>query len=210
MKLRSDALSRHKQLSLPVALTVERRSTWYVPEIELQPGGVCICRWPGWGYTRAELNDKIRELLDTYFAARLPQPDYFWRATNNPDEIKLIKRGQLRPSINHADGMAERGLSVADHLGYAAMLFTYAYRVRGRVIGYGSDGEPVLDLATLEPLDRAPRPVVDIEAKEGAERRAQLRAILAAIGWTEDQYRASFWAYTVPAEEYYASCLEPA
>jgi hypothetical protein len=213
MRLRSGALiNEYGRLALPVALTREERNAWYIPEIDVQPGGVCICRWPGWGYTRAELDDKIRELLDAFFTARLtarlPQSDYYWRATNNADEIKLIKRGQLHPSRNHADGMAERGLSVADHLGYTMLGYRYAYRVRGRVIGVGSDGEPILDIATLQPLDRAPRPIQDVERREGEQRRATLRAILAEIGWSEEQYRASLWAYAVPAEEYYAECVE--
>lgn len=129
--------------------------------------------------------------------------DYYWRATNNADEIVLIKSGELWPSTNHADGSTELGLSVTDHFGYVmSMGYKYGYRVRGTVIGAGSDGEPILKLSSLQPLDPRPRPIAGIRANEEAARRKALKQALADIGWTIEDYHASFWAFVVPAEKY--------
>lgn len=162
------------------------------PAVEVGPGGSVTVRWRGWGYARHELTQLIIDAITAYFASLLPQPTYYWRGTHNPLEPELIRTGQLRPSRNHATGEYEPGLSVAEHLGYvAAMGYEYGYRVRGQVIATGSDGEPVLALDSLEPLDDRPRPVQEIEAAEGRAHRDALRRAIAAAGWTGDQYRAA-------------------
>lgn len=67
-----------------------------------------------------------------------------WRATNNPQEIKLARSGIELISVNHITGEKEKGLSVATGLHYAHF-HKYAYQVQGRIVDFGSDGEPVLD-----------------------------------------------------------------
>jgi len=162
--------------------------------VEIQPGGSVIFRWPGWGYARHQLTQLIADEIATYFRSQVSKPDYYWRGTNNMDEIRLIRSGRIRPSLNHVSGLRECGLSVADHLGYLSLGgYLYGYRVRGRLIGAGSDGEPVLALDSLEPLDDRPRPVDEIEATEGVAYRQALQQAIAAAGWTPKQYQAAIW-----------------
>ena len=189
-------------MRLPVTLitTPTQKDTLTV---EIKPNGVVIARWWGWGYTRSELTDAIRNKIDAYFQVRLPKHDYYWRGTNNRDEIKLIRSGQLRPSTNHADGTTEAGLSVADHLGYVMTAgYRYGYRVRGKQIGTGSDGESILALDSLVPLDKAPRTIANIRAREDKAYFAALRRVITDAGWTVEQYRASMWAYVDEKIEY--------
>ncbi len=85
-----------------------------------------------------------------------PKYDYFFRATNRKDEPNLVREAKIRASRNHADNTTEEGLSVADaphyitHHGYK-----YGYKIAGREIGTGSDGEPVLDLSSLKVISEA-------------------------------------------------------
>jgi len=177
-------------------------------KIDIRPGGICYVTWRGWGMTRAELSHYVADKIEEHFA---PAPsDWYWRATNNKNEIKLIKTGELRPSLNHADNTREKGLSVTDHLGYVAMAgYKYGYRVRGEVIGTGSDGEPILDITTLEPLDKTPQTVAKIEAKYGEQWRKQLRTNLAEAGWKHEHYRKAIMSVNLkPKEEYEREYIE--
>jgi hypothetical protein len=190
--------------ALPVRLEVADMPGYYgSPIVEIKPGGIVNVKYRGWGYQPAELNQVIRDQILAYFDGQMPKHDYFWRGTNSKDEIELIKRGEINCSLNHADGHRERGLSVADGLHYVMMQgYKYGYRIRGIVIGHGSDGEPVLDISTLEPVDGKPRTVKSIASREEkAYFKAQEQALKAA-GWTVEQYRAAWWTFTVPAEDY--------
>jgi hypothetical protein len=177
--------------------------------IVLGPGGFAELHYAGSALTAYE---EVRYAIQEYFRAQIA-PDYFWRATFNRQEVGLLRQGALRPSRNHADGHVEPGLSVATHLGYVAMMgYPYGYRIRGRVIGMGSDGEPILDLATLEALDARPRPVAAIQAREGRAYHTRLRRVLAAHGWSWEQYRAAFYAEVIPAADYdarYGAAIPP-
>ena len=194
---------------LPVRLSIDESS----PELLSVRVGRCgrvDAIYAGRGYSRSELAEAIREAIEQHWASLLPRQDWYWRGTTNRREIALIRSGAIRASIDHSSGRPEAGLSVALHFGYAAMLYPLAYRVRGRVVGRGADGEPVLALDSLQPLDRAPRPVREIEGREGAARRAALEAVLASAGWTEDQYRAALWAVPVATYRYDAGEMVPA
>ncbi len=180
--------------ALPVTLHTDETIT--TPSLRILPGGRAEVTWRGWGYTRGDLNCLIREMIRDYFICQLEPDPYYWRATDNQHEIKLIKAGELSPSLNHAENRQERGLSVTDHLGYIMTAgYHYGYRVQGEVIGYGSDGEPLLDIATLKPLDRKPRSAAEIEAKEGKAAKAKLLAVIEAASWTWDDYLAASFAY---------------
>lgn len=75
---------------------------------------------------------------------------YYYRGTNNADEPELIKSGLIRPSINHLTGDYEIGLSVSDVEEPLMKYFKYVYKVTGKEIGLGSDGEPLLDIKTVK------------------------------------------------------------
>lgn len=66
---------------------------------------------------------------------------YFFRCTMDASEDQHIPAR----SYNHRDGHYEKGLSVAEHPGYFfATDYAYIYVVTGEVVGFGSDGEPLL------------------------------------------------------------------
>lgn len=130
-----------------------------------------------------EVADAIRERLMFEFRPKLPE-DTYWRFTNNKDEFRLAKNGQLRNSKNHADNFSEKGLSVADGAHYGIWGYKYAYKVKGPFVGYGSDGEPLIEAA-------AARPVGKLLSSEEAmvEDKALQKKLLEARGWTVEQFR---------------------
>jgi hypothetical protein len=67
-----------------------------------------------------------------------------WRATNRKEEFADLKAGKELHSIDHSSGKREKGLSVATGLHYAARGYRYVYRIKGTVVGFGVDGEPLL------------------------------------------------------------------
>ena len=73
----------------------------------------------------------------------------YYRGTNNKSEEDLIKSGDMRPSLNHIDKSREKGLSVSD-TDNVGKYFKYLYKLRGTEVGEGSDGEPLLDVDSLE------------------------------------------------------------
>lgn len=95
---------------------------------------------------RQDVFDAAREKFGTQYG------DRYFRFTNNPDEINLARAGQLRNSMNHAEGFHEKGLSVADHVHYGIAGYKYGYPVMGRWLAWGSDGEPLLDPKTIKVL----------------------------------------------------------
>lgn len=194
---------------LPVRLVVDESASELL-SVRVGRCGRVDAIYRGRGYSRSDMVERIREAIEHHWASLLPRQEYFWRGTSNRREIALVRAGAIRASIDHASGRPEAGLSVAEHLGYAAMLYPLAYRVRGRVIARGADGEPVLALDSLQPIDRSPRAVRQIEEREGAARRAALGAALAAAGWTDEQYRAALWAVPVAASRYDAGEMVPA
>ena len=74
----------------------------------------------------------------------------YYRGTNNENERTLIKNKSIRKSLNHITGIREIGLSVSDTMTSIIEYYEYVYAVKGIEIGIGSDGEPLLDIETLE------------------------------------------------------------
>ncbi len=104
-----------------------------------------------------------------------------WRATNRAGEHDDALTGAMLRSTDHSGGSPEAGLSVATGLHYAARGYRYCYRVRGRVVGLGADGEPVIaDIVCIGDLLTADKAVA-ADWREGGEahRRQQIRAELA-------------------------------
>jgi hypothetical protein len=97
----------------------------------------------------------------------------FYRWTDNPDEIEIARRGQLRQSRNHLAKSDEGGLSVAEGPWYYWRAVPICYLVMGRIAGRGSDGEPLLDPATVQIIER--RPMSRREALEGFRRASSQR-----------------------------------
>lgn len=148
--------------------------------------GKLVVEWPGFGSSPASLADFARAEASKIAA---PKYDHFFRFTNNKDEVSLALAKALRPSKNHAENFVEAGLSVADGPHYSTAGYKYGYPVRGRVIGTGSDGEPLLDVLTLEPL--APRALPSSEiAKAGwAAQAEQLQRLGLPRDWLDNRYR---------------------
>ena len=78
--------------------------------------------------------------------------DYFFRCTFSAQEDKRVNE---IISINHIDGSREQGLSVSQSPGYQSWgSYPYIYVVSGKIVGTGSDGEPVLKPGTIKALSK--------------------------------------------------------
>ena len=73
----------------------------------------------------------------------------YYRGTNNRDEDQLVRAKQLRASLDHTTNKREKGISVSD-VADVGKCFNYLYKLTGKEIGLGSDGEPLLDPTTVE------------------------------------------------------------
>lgn len=111
----------------------------------------------------------------------------FYRATNNKNEISLIKSGELKPSTNHLTGEVENGLSVWDRP--ENMGCDYSYKISGTVIGYGSDGEPVLDMLSLKPIGKMTNGVNYSNGYVTARKNGE-KIFMEKFGWTQEQVNA--------------------
>lgn len=119
------------------------------PQFKLGEDGALEAVIPkGWnpGPHSFAYRDPVFRFLDKEMA---PKYDHFWRFTDNKAEPGLLESRMLRPSFNYADNVPEKGLSVAEGAHYGAQPYKYGYGVRGDVIAHGSDGEPILDLSSV-------------------------------------------------------------
>lgn len=97
-----------------------------------------------------EVNAFARKLFSASYAKEAEQ-GFFYRFTSDKDEFRKIQAGEYTQSVNHQNNSLERGISVSKDMSYIALgAYDYFYKVSGKVIGYGSDGEPLLDAATME------------------------------------------------------------
>lgn len=151
--------------------------------IEVKDGGRVHISWMGWGDSMSQLRSKAITAVMDAFRPKMPEGTY-WRFTNNKSEVKLARARKLNPSTDHSSGTQEDGLSVTDGAHYSVFGYKYGYQVRGDVVGYGADGEPLLDVATLEPVTG----IIDANQIVELDRKARLDA-LSAKGWTLKQYQ---------------------
>lgn len=84
------------------------------------------------------------------------EPDVYLRVTNSKEDYEHLRAGTHRGSLNHGvqdweSPTEEGGLSVARDLEFPAK---YAYFVKGTRSHEGTDGEPVLDLASVRPFGK--------------------------------------------------------
>ncbi|MDD2542538.1 MAG: phage minor capsid protein [Desulfuromonadaceae bacterium] len=96
---------------------------------------------------RAMLEDEISSL------AGIRGDNIWYRAANNPKELDYLKKGIIRPSVNHMTKAVEDGLSVWERPLYHA---DNIYKISGDLIGIGADGEPLLDVKTVKLLSDKP------------------------------------------------------
>jgi hypothetical protein len=170
---------------MKAAKMIKDDSMGYNYLISLLPGGDIEVRYQYNCPDSSDISNKITEIIES----QMPKAEYFWRATNNKQEIELIKYGKINPSRDQRDGKPEKGLSVSENFGYCLGLgYKYGYRIKGKVISLGTDGEPILDINSLQPLDKFPRTAASIEKKEKFAFDKKLDAILAKYGWSHDDY----------------------
>lgn len=74
----------------------------------------------------------------------------YYRGTNNFNELTLIKNKSIKHSRNHLTNKLEKGLSVSDTPDILFNYFSIVYKIKGKEIDIGADGEPILDINTLE------------------------------------------------------------
>jgi hypothetical protein len=103
----------------------------------------------------------LRDFAENYYMKKAEKlangEDVYYRLTNNKNEIPNFY------SKNHATGNSENGLSVSTSPHYGVWGYKYAYKVKGKRIGTGSDGEPLLDPKSIEVLGKKENPNKAIE-----------------------------------------------
>ena len=137
------------------------------------------------------MND-MDKFLNDYFAvsyAQKAEDGYFFRFTSDKDEFRKIQDGEYTRSVNHQDNRLERGISVSDNMSYLALgAYDYFYIVSGKVIGRGSDGEPLLEPATME--KHSPYKSISCYCKKAQKKEAEKKEkFLQEYGWTAEQLR---------------------
>ena len=111
------------------------------------------------------------------------EPDVYVRTSSDPKDYDHLLKKTHHGSINHRTGEVEGGLSVARDT-HSDAAGTYAYLVRGKSIGQGSDSEPLLDLSTVEVVSDK-MPINDMARYLKAERKRKLTS----LGLSEEDLR---------------------
>lgn len=94
------------------------------------------------GEIAKEVQNNLKRLKQE--SRQLPE-GYFWRGTNNKQELDLVNKGVQINSKNILTGELEGGMSVSETPATIwSYGYKYAYPVKGDLVRYGSDGEPVL------------------------------------------------------------------
>jgi hypothetical protein len=110
-------------------------------------------RYGGFAPHDADYKQLVGELEKVYSFNPKSVPDVYWRGTERRQEFDDLLAGKPIVSQHHADKRSEGGLSVSDTPEYIGLYgYPYGYPVAGRVIGRGSDYEPLL--AEPRPLSK--------------------------------------------------------
>lgn len=152
------------------------------PKFDIKQDGQCVLYASRAAATigRDRLRGHFFRAIDEYFSP-LP-PDTYIRCTIRQDDYAHLEKGTHRGSINHATGEAESGLSVAVR---PELPTPYAYYVKGKRIGTGSDGEPLLDAATARPASK----LMTYE-ELAADYKRRFAERLEQLGITHEEWRA--------------------
>lgn len=103
-----------------------------------------------WNFILDDLHAFVSKLFSVSYAKEA-EDGFFYRFTSDKDEFRKIQAGEYTQSVNHTDKRLERGISVSKDMSYCALgAYDYFYKVSGKVIGRGSDGEPLLKAETME------------------------------------------------------------
>jgi hypothetical protein len=157
-------------MSKPVSKTNKLKSPIKTYSYGGDYAGVKIVEIPEGGKTHFELGDDgiarlyapdavlrdknyIRTRLFRYIDDYLNplEDDVYIRMTNKIEDYEHVKNKTHRGSFNNATDEAEGGLSASKSPEFPAK---YGYFVKGKKIGNGTDGEPLLDLSTVEPISK--------------------------------------------------------
>jgi hypothetical protein len=123
----------------------------------------------------------------------------FYRETNNPKEIELIKQGKIHLSKNHATGEKELGLSTWEKLNYTGQ--KYVYKISGIPIATGDDGEPVLDVKSLKAIGKE-IPASRARSEYLKKKKAGEEIFKKRFGWTQEQIDATQWKESKAKQEF--------
>lgn len=123
---------------------------------------------------------RIRSMVENEVSilGGIRQDGVYYRVTDNPKEKEYLKNGTIRASVNHRTGEKEDGLSCWEIPKYFGK---YMYRISGKVVSVGSDGEPVLDPKTVKLLPMYSSKKMQEMEKRGKEEFCRL------YDWTEAQ-----------------------
>lgn len=125
--------------------------------------------------TRYKLQAMVSNEIDVLGGVR--EDGVFYRVTGNAKEVGYLRTGKIRPSKNHMTGEVEEGLSVWETVKYSDK---YLHKVSGKVVDIGSDGEPVLDVKSVELVQADVDDIIE-KRQLGRER------FKAKYGWTDAQ-----------------------
>jgi len=132
-----------------------------------------------------ELSSRLGSL---YFDLEHKDSPYFFRATSNPKEH--LQLDDFR-SFNYRDQEYEKGISVSQHPHYTTWgNYKYIYPIVGDVIGYGADGEPLLQNAKA--LDKPRKKLLRKYEREYEDRRDSWKDginSLALKSWERGEYK---------------------
>lgn len=160
----------------------------YGSEVKILDDGTAVVEKPSGGFeTFDRIRDRVLEDAHEKFGNKY---DHFFRFTNNKDELALASARNMRNSTNFADNTAEKGLSVADGPHYGIQGYKYGYPLNGKVIGYGSDGEPLLDQATIEVMTRRLASSKDLVQQDKALLAKRLKELGLPADYFDGQVRA--------------------
>lgn len=118
---------------------------------------------------RYEASKALQEYLGKSKEPEIGDTITAWRGTHREQEYEDVKAGLQIKSKNYADNIMEKGMSVAmTPATIWAYNYDWAYKVKGKVADFGSDGEPVLvDVHVASPLF-TDEEVIAYDLSEGA------------------------------------------
>lgn len=98
---------------------------------------------------RDNVRIKVKSMVENecYYLGGIRKEGHYYRVMGSDKELEYIKKGTIRPSVNHMTGKKEDGLSCWEYPKYGTGSLV---EVKGGLAAIGSDGEPVVDIATLE------------------------------------------------------------
>lgn len=100
---------------------------------------------PAYRGRESYMQTRLMKKADEFFSP-LAEDEYI-RVAHDPMDYEYARNKTLRESINHATGESEGGISVAKSPEFKGKI---AYYLKGKKIGIGTDGEPLLDPKSIE------------------------------------------------------------